>query len=125
MEFLPGLRLAIPCLQKHIFPTGNVIIFARYLKEETKAERRILQDIFEKKETEQKNGVIVHSELLTDYLRREYPGLYLVSSTTKVLTEFEQFRRETDRGEFRYVVPDFRLNKAFDPVKDTQQGAEG
>ena len=83
----------------------------------TKAERRIPEDIFEKKETEQKNGVIVHSELLTDYLRREYPGLYLVSSTTKVLTEFEQFRRETDRGEFRYVVPDFRLNKAFDQLK--------
>ena len=83
----------------------------------TKAERRIPEDIFEKKETEQKNGVIVHSELLTDYLRREYPGLYLVSSTTKVLTEFEQFRRETDRGEFRYVVPDFRQNKAFDQLK--------
>lgn len=83
----------------------------------TKAERRIPEDIFGKKETEQKNGVIVHSELLTDYLRREYPGLYLVSSTTKVLTEFEQFRRETDRGEFRYVVPDFRLNKAFDQLK--------
>ena len=32
------------------------------------------------------NGVIVHSDLLADYLRRQYPGLYLVSSTTKVLT---------------------------------------
>ena len=28
------------------------------------------------------NGVIVHSELLTAYLRKNYPGLYLVSSTT-------------------------------------------
>ena len=34
------------------------------------------------------NGVIVHSELLTDYLRTRYPALYLVSSTTKVLTDF-------------------------------------
>ena len=38
------------------------------------------------------NGVIVHSELLTDYLRTRYPALYLVSSTTKVLTDFEDFR---------------------------------
>ena len=59
------------------------------------------------------NGVIVHSELLTSYLRKNYPGLYLVSSTTKVLTDFERLRAETARAEFRYVVPDFRLNKAF------------
>ena len=60
------------------------------------------------------NGVIVHSELLTDYIRRTYPGLYLVSSTTKVLTDFAQLTRELNRDTFRYVVPDFRLNKAFD-----------
>lgn len=59
------------------------------------------------------NGVIVHSELLLDYLRRTYPGLYFVSSTTKVLTEFPELLRELDREEFRYVVPDFRLNKKF------------
>ena len=59
------------------------------------------------------NGVIVHSDLLADYLRRQYPGLYLVSSTTKVLTGFGQLQAETARPEFRYVVPDFRLNKAF------------
>ena len=59
------------------------------------------------------NGVIVHSDLLLDYLKRQYPGLYFVSSTTKVLTDFQQLRRETEREEFRYVVPDFRLNKSF------------
>ena len=68
-------------------------------------------------ENEQKNGVIVHSELLTDYLRQKYPGLYLVSSTTKVLTEFQQLLDEINREEFRYVVPDFRLNKSFDSLK--------
>lgn len=57
------------------------------------------------------NGVIVHSELLLDYLRRTYPGLYFVSSTTKVLTEFTELLKELNREEFRYVVPDFRLNK--------------
>ena len=60
-----------------------------------------------------RNGVIIHSELLLEYIRRKYPGLYLVSSTTKVLTEFRQFELEADREEFLYVVPDFRLNRAF------------
>lgn len=63
------------------------------------------------------NGVIVHSELLFDYLRRTYPGLYLVSSTTKVLTAFEQLQQELARDGFRYVVPDFRLNKSFDQLQ--------
>lgn len=61
-----------------------------------------------------KNGVIVHSELLLDYLKSRYPGLYFVSSTTKVLTDFELLRRELAREEFSYAVPDFRLNKALD-----------
>lgn len=59
------------------------------------------------------NGVIVHSELLLDYLREAYPQLYFVSSTTKVLTDFSDLRRELEREDFRYVVPDFRLNKAL------------
>ena len=58
-------------------------------------------------------GVIVHSDLLLDYLKRQYPGLYFVSSTTKVLTAFEDLRKEAQRDEFRFVVPDFRLNKSF------------
>ena len=59
------------------------------------------------------NGVIVHSDLLLNYLKRTYPNLYFVSSTTKVLTDFQQFVEEVNREEFRYVVPDFRLNKSL------------
>lgn len=59
------------------------------------------------------NGVILASELLLDYLRAHYPGLYFVSSTTKVLREFEELEAELARNVFRFVVPDFRLNKAF------------
>ncbi|MDO4811996.1 MAG: hypothetical protein Q3995_00525 [Eubacteriales bacterium] len=62
------------------------------------------------------NGVIVHTDLLLDYLKSRYPQLYFVSSTTKVLTEFEGFRKEVVRDDFSYVVPDFRLNKAFDKL---------
>ena len=67
------------------------------------------------------NGVIVHSELLLSYLRDSFPQLYFVSSTTKVLTEFAQLRRETERDEFRYVVPDFRLNRALDELSALPQ----
>ena len=63
-----------------------------------------------------RNGVIVHSDLLLDYLKRTYPQLYFVSSTTKVLTDFRDFQREAERPDFRYIVPDFRLNKAFDKL---------
>ena len=69
------------------------------------------------------NGVIVHSELLLAYLKRKYHELYLVSSTTKVLTAFSQFKQEVEREEFRYVVPDFRLNKAFGQL-DALSGRE-
>ena len=62
------------------------------------------------------NGVIVHSDLLAEHVKEHYPGLYLVSSTTKVLTDFEDFLGEVNREEFRYVVPDFCLNKAFDQL---------
>ncbi len=60
------------------------------------------------------NGVIICSDLLLHYLQKKYPGLYFVSSTTKVLTDFSRFEDELNRAEFRYAVPDFRLNKAFD-----------
>lgn len=67
------------------------------------------------------NGVIVHSDLLLEYLKENYPNLYFVSSTTKVITDFQQFLEEINREEFRYVVPDFRLNKVFDKLNGLSQ----
>ena len=66
--------------------------------------------------TSVENGVIVHSELLLEYLKTNYPTLYLVSSTTKVLTDFTEFEKELEREEFQYVVVDFRLNKELDKL---------
>ena len=63
---------------------------------------------------EPRNGVIIYSELLLKYLKEQYPGLYFVSTTTKVLTDFADFLNEVKNDDFLYVVPDFRLNKAFD-----------
>ena len=76
--------------------------------------------LFEKRETI-KNGVIIHSDILLNYLKNKYPGLYFVSSTTKVLTDFNEFLEELKRDDFRYVVPDFRLNKTFDKLNTLPQ----
>ncbi len=88
------------------------------LREEHLADRRCneLCELFSHNGTAE-NGIIICSDLLLDYIRTKYPAFYFVSSTTKVLTDFGQFRKELDREEFRYVVPDFRLNKQFDSLQ--------
>jgi hypothetical protein len=60
------------------------------------------------------NGVIIYSDLLLDHIRHRFPNYYFVSSTTKVITDFDRFEDELDRPEYKYVVPDFRLNKKLD-----------
>ena len=72
--------------------------------------------LFEKSGAGQ-NGVILASDLLLGCLRKRYPGFYFVSSTTKVLRDFSRLEKELERPEFRFVVPDFRLNKAFDRLE--------
>lgn len=59
-------------------------------------------------------GIIIHSDLLLEYLKGKFPEFYFVSSTTKVLTNFDDFEGELDRVDFKYVVPDFRLNRKFE-----------
>ena len=92
------------------------------LKEEHLSDKKCneLCRMFEKSGKGQ-NGVIVHSDLLLDYLKTNYPGLYYVSSTTKVLTDFQMFLDEVNKDAFKYVVPDFRLNKAFDKLEQMTQ----
>lgn len=68
-----------------------------------------------------KNGITITSDLLLDYIREKYPAYYFVSSTTKVLTAFSDFRKELARPEFSYVVPDFRLNRRFEDLKNLTQ----
>lgn len=67
------------------------------------------------------NGIILHSDLLASYIKEKYPSFYLVSSTTKVLTSFEDFKAELDRDDFSFVVPDFRLNRDFDHLAGLSQ----
>lgn len=69
-----------------------------------------LCSLFEKSSNTQ-NGIIIYSDLLLEYIKTRYPEFYFVSSTTKVLTNFNDLQTELNRKDFQYVVPDFRLNK--------------
>ena len=79
----------------------------------------LLCKLFEKSKVQ--SGIIIHSDLLLDYLKNNYPSFYFVSSTTKVLTLFNDFQNELNRDEFKFVVPDFRLNKNLEKLKSLSQ----
>lgn len=67
------------------------------------------------------DGIIIYSDLLLRYLKEKYPHLYFVSSTTKVLIDFDDLKNVLNRDEFKYVVPDFRLNKKLDKLNTLNQ----
>lgn len=92
------------------------------IREEHLADKRCnrLCELFETT-GEVSNGVIIHSDLLLDYIKRNYKGFYFVSSTTKVLTDYDDLVAELDREDFKYVVPDFRLNKKLEQLKTLPQ----
>ena len=95
------------------------------LREEHLADRKCnaLCELFS--ESEPASGVIICSDMLMGYLKKHYPSFYFVSSTTKVLTGFSRFEDETKRDDFMYVVPDFRLNKAFDRLSAMTREQKG
>lgn len=63
-----------------------------------------------------RNGVIVASDCLRQYLQQNYPNLALISSTTKVLEKFEDLVNELNQSCYEMVVADYRLNKAYDQL---------
>ena len=105
---------AVAALTKEYGISARLTFSNSLLREEHLADKKsnALCALFEKNGAAP-SGVIVHSDLLLDYIKAKYPGFYFVSSTTKVLTDFSSFEAELDRDDFRYVVPDFRLNKQF------------
>jgi len=104
----------VAALTKEYGVSARLTFSNSLLREEHLADKKCnaLCALFEKNGSAP-SGVIVHSDLLLDYIKVKYPGFYFVSSTTKVLTDFAQFEGELNRDEFSYVVPDFRLNKQF------------
>lgn len=70
---------------------------------------------------DERNGIIIHSDLLLNYIKENYPKYHFVSSTTKVLTKYEELINELNNKDFKYVVPDFRLNKKLDSLEQNQK----
>lgn len=62
------------------------------------------------------NGVIIYSDLLLNYIKENYPNYHFISSTTKVILDFDELVKELNRDEFKNIVIDFRLNKVFDKL---------
>ena len=77
----PGEVLAL--LEKYGI-SGRLTFSNSLIREEHLADRKCnaICAMFEKG-GKTKNGVIVHSELLLEYLKKKYPGLYFVSSTRR------------------------------------------
>ncbi|MBP5197599.1 MAG: hypothetical protein J6033_00955 [Lachnospiraceae bacterium] len=97
---------------------SNLLVTKEHLSDKT---CNFLLKLFGKKSG---NGIIICSDLLLSYIKERYPEYYFVSSTTKVITEFDELVSEIDRPEFKYVVPDFRLNtekKRFLRLTDAQK----
>ncbi len=105
----------VAALMKEYDISARLTFSNSMLSEEHLSDRKCntLCKLFEKSSTSQ-NGIIIYSNLLLNYLKVNYPDFYYVSSTTKVLTDFDSFVEELNRDDFKYVVPDFRLNKDHD-----------
>ncbi len=67
--------------------------------------------------TYKQSGIIIYSDLLLSYIKKNYPSYYFVSSTTKVITDFNKFKEELNNDDYQFVVPDFRLNKQFNQLE--------
>lgn len=55
------------------------------------------------------NQVLVNTQVLEEYIRREYPRYPLISSTTKRITDLERLQAELSR-DYYLVVLDYDLN---------------
>lgn len=85
---------------------------------------RIFERKFDKQNNTQGNGIIIYSDLLLNYIKENYPDFYFVSTTTKVITDFEKLLEEINNDSYKYVVPDFRLNKSerlFNELNQSQK----
>ncbi|WP_176754439.1 hypothetical protein [Pseudobutyrivibrio sp. 49] len=113
---------AVASLMKKFDISSRLTFSNSLLKEEHLTDRKcnLLCKLFENNGTK-KNGIIVYSDLLLNYIKNNYTNYYFVSSTTKVITDFEEFKNELNCKEYSFVVPDFRLNREFDSLNSLTQ----
>ena len=62
------------------------------------------------------NGCIVASDLLEDYIRKNYPKMKITSSTCKRITDPEKLNNELDK-DYHLVVLDYDFNNRFDVLE--------
>ena len=55
------------------------------------------------------NQVLVNTPVLEEYLRKEYPGFKMISSTTKRIVDADALKQELDK-DYYLVVLDYDLN---------------
>lgn len=70
------------------------------------------------------NQVLVNSQVLADYIRREYPRFPMISSTTKRIIEPERLFHELEEDYF-LVVLDYDLNHNEEVLKKLEQYGSG
>lgn len=70
-----------------------------------------------------KNEVLVNSEVLEKYLRENYPGFGVISSTTKRITDPDMLIKEFDK-DYKLVVLDYDLNKNEEVLKSLEPFAD-
>lgn len=57
------------------------------------------------------NEIVVNSSLLENYIREKYPKYKIISSTTKCLSNPEEFKKEISNNKYYMVCLDYNLNK--------------
>ena len=70
-----------------------------------------------------KNQVLVNAPTLEEYIRKEYPGYAIISSTTKRLTDVSGIKEELKK-DYYLVVLDYDLNKNEDVLKELEPVAD-
>ena len=69
------------------------------------------------------NQVLVNRPVLEEYIRREYPGYKLISSTTKRMVDYEKLEEELAK-DYYLVVLDYDLNRKEEVIGRLEKAAD-
>ena len=70
------------------------------------------------------NEVIVMSPILEEYIRKNYPGYKITSSTCKQIEDIDAVKEELKK-DYKYVVLDYNFNNKFDLLEQIPQEDRG
>lgn len=71
---------------------------------------------------DEKNGVILQSDILQKYIAEKFPKYHFISSITKCLNKKESMLAELADRRFRFVVTDYNFNNDFESLDLIPQG---